>query len=152
MSPLAINLSAYHACKPCKLPGGCWYTPRDAKHCAAEEETMSSSFATHRGNLYLQRMHRLRAFTGDPGAGGDCFFLSVAAALQVWRSQVCALPPKLEVLFHPDAPRPFVAQRLRAIVATTIAQWGAPRFLDYVTTRCADELEPGSIHGRFPPC
>ena len=45
---------------------------------------------------YLLREHRLRAFAADAGAGGDCFFLSVAAALETLWAEQHNLPLSLE--------------------------------------------------------
>ena len=65
---------------------------------------------------YLLRQHRLRAFVADAGGGGDCFFLSVAVCLQLWREQCVTFPPTLEALLADGPSRQVLAQRLRDIV------------------------------------
>ena len=89
---------------------------------------------------YLLREHRLRAFAADAGAGGDCFFLSVAAALETLRAEQHNLPLSLEQLFSVDVSRGAMVRRLRGIVGQGVMNWGPKQFLDFATTCLANEV------------
>ena len=90
---------------------------------------------------YLLREHRLRAFAADAGAGGDCFFLSVAAALETLRAEQHNLPLSLERLFSEDVSRGSMVKCLRGIVGQGVMNWSPKQFLDFVTTCLANEVE-----------
>ena len=89
---------------------------------------------------YLLREHRLRAFAADAGAGGDCFFLSVAAALETLRAEQHNLPLSLEQLFSEDVSRGAMVRRLRGIVGQGVMNWSPKQFLDFATTCLANEV------------
>lgn len=89
---------------------------------------------------YLQRTHRLRAFAAEAGAGGECFFLSVAASLETLRVHLHELPSSVETLFSADASRTVVAKRLRDLVGAAVRSWSPKRFIDFVTSCLSDEL------------
>ena len=93
---------------------------------------------------YLLREHRLHAFAADAGAGGDCFFLSVAAALETLRAEQQHLPLScpllLEQLFSEDASRAAIVKRLRSIVGQGVLNWSPKQFIDFATTCLANEV------------
>ena len=94
---------------------------------------------THVADEFLLRGHRLRGFAADAGAGGDCFFLSVAASLQALRAHH-ELPAPLEALFSGGASRAGVAERLRGVVGAAVLEWRPAQFLDFATTCLAEEV------------
>ena len=94
---------------------------------------------THVADEFLLRGHRLRGFAAIVGAGGDCFFLSVAASLQALRAHH-ELPAPLEALFSGGASRAGVAERLRGMVGAAVLEWRPAQFLDFATTCLAEEV------------
>ena len=108
------------------------------KFCNAEGMHLRS--LSRAADEYLLRVHRLRGFAADVGAGGDCFFLSVAQSLQSLRKQVEKLPAPVDELFALTPCRKEVAKRLRAIVGQGVTAWAPHRFVDFVTTCLGDEV------------
>jgi hypothetical protein len=79
------------------------------ERCFCQNWNLGLSTLSRAADEYLLREHRLHAFAADAGAGGDRFFLSVAAALETLRAEQQHLPLScpllLEQLFSEDASR-----------------------------------------------
>ena len=84
---------------------------------------------------FFREHGRWQVYAADAGAGGDCFFLSVASILMQARAAHPELRPALEsVEPHSWEERVSVGAGLRKVVGRHVRHWGVKQFLDFVVT------------------
>ena len=84
---------------------------------------------------FFREHGRWQVYAADAGAGGDCFFLSVASILMQARAAHPELRPALECVEpHSWEERVSVGAGLRKVVGRHVRHWGVKQFLDFVVT------------------
>ena len=126
-APVAITTGVKRKCDPTM-----WKELR-REYCTiwslnmAEVAPLTVKFFRERG--------RWQVYAADAGAGGDCFFLSVASILMQARAAHPELRPALESV-EPRSweERVSVGAGLRKVVGRHVRHWGVKQFLDFVVT------------------